>query len=78
VIPQAFIVELSGKVGWPTPEQVEQDLILSRLILEIANDPYLGPFFPTESRQEAPRAYELAQRLCAAGCQVPGELRRPA
>jgi len=37
-----------------------------------------GPFFPTESRQEAPRAYELAQRLCAAGCQVPGELRRPA
>jgi len=42
VIPQAFIVEWSGKVGWPTPEQVEQDLILSRLILEIANDPYLG------------------------------------
>ena len=27
MIPQAFIVEWSGKVGWPTPEQVEQDLI---------------------------------------------------
>jgi predicted nucleotidyltransferase component of viral defense system len=42
VIPDAFIVEWSNKVGWPTPEQVEQDLVLSRLILEIAGDPYLG------------------------------------
>jgi predicted nucleotidyltransferase component of viral defense system len=29
-------------VGWPREEQVEQDLLLSRLIVEIANDDYLG------------------------------------
>jgi hypothetical protein len=27
---------------WPTPEQIEQDLLLSRAICEIANDDYLG------------------------------------
>jgi hypothetical protein len=42
VIPQANIVEWSGRVGWPSLEQVEQDLVLARLIVEIANDPYLG------------------------------------
>lgn len=42
MIPRAFIIEWSSRVGWPTLEQVEQDLVLSRLIVEIANDPYLG------------------------------------
>ncbi len=42
MIPRAFIVEWSNRVGWPTVEQVEQDLAISRLIVEIANDPYLG------------------------------------
>lgn len=42
LIPRAYIVEWSNRVGWPTLEQVEQDLVLSRLIIEIANDPYLG------------------------------------
>ncbi len=42
MIPQANIVEWSNGVPWPTIEQVEQDLLLSRLIIEIAEDPYLG------------------------------------
>ncbi|HUY60838.1 MAG TPA: nucleotidyl transferase AbiEii/AbiGii toxin family protein [Candidatus Dormibacteraeota bacterium] len=42
MIPRAFIAEWSNRVGWPTVEQVEQDLAMSRLIVEIANDPYLG------------------------------------
>jgi hypothetical protein len=42
VIPRANIIEWSAQVGWPTVEQVEQDLLLTRLIVEIANDPYLG------------------------------------
>ena len=42
MIPQANIVEWSNEVPWPTIEQVEQDLLLSRLIIEIAEDPYLG------------------------------------
>ncbi len=42
MIPQANIVEWSSHVRWPTLEQVEQDLVLARLIVEIANDPYLG------------------------------------
>jgi predicted nucleotidyltransferase component of viral defense system len=42
VIPQAAITEWGRVVPWPTVEQVEQDLLLSRLIVEIANDDYLG------------------------------------
>ena len=42
MIPQANIVEWSNRVHWPTLDQVEQDLVLKRLIVEIANDPFLG------------------------------------
>jgi predicted nucleotidyltransferase component of viral defense system len=42
VIPRADLVLWSQQVGWPTLDQVEQDLVLSRLIVEVANDPYLG------------------------------------
>lgn len=42
MIPAAFITEWSNKVTWPTVDQIEQDLLLSRLIIEIANDDYLG------------------------------------
>ncbi|MHB1783349.1 MAG: hypothetical protein ACYCTE_11815 [Acidimicrobiales bacterium] len=38
MIPQANIAEWSSHVRWPTLEQVEQDLVLARLIVEIAND----------------------------------------
>lgn len=41
MIPRAHIVAWSNSVDWPTDEQIEQDLLLSRLIVEIANDPYL-------------------------------------
>lgn len=36
MIPQAFITEWQARVPWPQPSQVEQDLILSRLMIEIA------------------------------------------
>jgi len=42
VIPRAAITAWGRTVPWPTIEQVEQDLLLSRLIVEIANDDYLG------------------------------------
>jgi hypothetical protein len=42
VIPAAFITDWGNTVRWPTVEQIEQDLVLSRLIIEIANDDYLG------------------------------------
>ncbi len=42
MIPQAAITEWGRTVPWPTVEQIEQDLVLSRLIVEIANDDYLG------------------------------------
>ncbi len=42
MIPAAYITEWGNTVGWPTVDQVEQDLVLSRLIIEIANDAYLG------------------------------------
>ena len=42
MIPAAAITEWGTRVAWPAVEQVEQDLLLSRLIVEIANDDYLG------------------------------------
>ena len=42
MIPQAAITEWGRTVPWPTVEQIEQDLLLSQLIVEIANDDYLS------------------------------------
>lgn len=42
MIPSAYITDWGTTVGWPTDEQIEQDFVLSRLIIEIANDDYLG------------------------------------
>jgi len=42
VIPQPYITEWSAHAPWPTENQIEQDLILSRLIVEIASDELLA------------------------------------
>jgi predicted nucleotidyltransferase component of viral defense system len=42
MIPQPAIVEWGRTASWPSDDQIEQDLLLSRLIVEIANDEYLG------------------------------------
>lgn len=42
MIPNASITAWRRVVPWSSAAQVEQDLVLSRLILEIANDPLLG------------------------------------
>ena len=42
MIPRAAITEWATRVPWPTPEQIEQDLLLSRLIVAIARDDYLS------------------------------------
>ena len=42
MIPLAHIIEWSNNVPWPTNEQVEQDLILSRVLVEIFNDDFLS------------------------------------
>lgn len=42
MIPAAYITAWSRVAPWPTDDQIEQDLVLSRLIVEIANDPLLG------------------------------------
>ncbi len=41
MIPQPFITEWSAHAPWPSESQIEQDLILSRLIIEIASDELL-------------------------------------
>lgn len=43
MITPADIAEWRATVPWADADQVEQDLILSRLIVDIANDPILGP-----------------------------------
>jgi predicted nucleotidyltransferase component of viral defense system len=42
VIPEAFVTAWSVDHPWPQPAQVEQDLLLSRALCAIADDPYLG------------------------------------
>lgn len=42
MIPAAAVTAWAVARAWPTPEQVEQDLLLSRAICEIAQHPYLG------------------------------------
>lgn len=42
MIPRAVITEWSQYAKWPTPEQVEQDLLLSRVLVAIYNDPMLS------------------------------------
>jgi hypothetical protein len=42
VIARDYITQWSVGAPWPQRQQIEQDLILSRLILEIAGDSLLG------------------------------------
>jgi hypothetical protein len=42
VIPANDITAWAHVAPWPTPDQVEQDLLLSQLICLIAHDDYLG------------------------------------
>lgn len=41
MIPNIFIQNWSGHVKWQTPAQVEQDLIISRALVDIYNDPHI-------------------------------------
>lgn len=45
MIPEAAVTEWGASVAWPQPVQVEQDLILARLMVEIANHDLLGGEF---------------------------------
>lgn len=42
MIPGAYITHWGGGAPWPERQQVEQDLVLCRLIVDVANDPLLG------------------------------------
>ncbi|MDO8998364.1 MAG: nucleotidyl transferase AbiEii/AbiGii toxin family protein [Bacteroidota bacterium] len=42
MIPQAYIIEWSNNVPWSTNEQVEQDLVICRTLVEIFNDDFLA------------------------------------
>jgi predicted nucleotidyltransferase component of viral defense system len=42
MIPQAYITEWANYVPWQTTEQVEQDLVISRALVEIFSDDWLN------------------------------------
>lgn len=42
MIPQSDIIEWSNTVSWQTNEQVEQDLVICRALVQIFNDDYLA------------------------------------
>ena len=39
MIPKNVITAWGNEHPWPEPEQIEQDLLLSKAICEISNDP---------------------------------------
>jgi predicted nucleotidyltransferase component of viral defense system len=41
VIPAAFVTAWSARAPWPTSAQVEQDLLLSRVLIEMYRDDFL-------------------------------------
>ena len=43
MIDRPALVAWRSKAPWPNPVQIEQDLLLSRLMIEIASDDLLGP-----------------------------------
>jgi predicted nucleotidyltransferase component of viral defense system len=43
VIDRPALIAWRSKAPWPNPVQIEQDLLLSRLMIEIARDEVLGP-----------------------------------
>ena len=45
MIPQAYITEWSNHVPWQTNEQVEQDLVICRALVEIFKDEFLADSF---------------------------------
>ena len=42
MIPQAYITEWANQVPWQTNEQVEQDLVICRALVEIFSDEWLA------------------------------------
>ena len=42
MIPQNHIIEWSNHVPWQTNEQIEQDLVICRALVEIFNDDFLA------------------------------------
>ena len=42
MIPEAYITEWSQQVPWQTNEQVEQDLVICRALVELFSDPWLA------------------------------------
>ena len=42
MIPQSDIIEWSNTVAWRTNEQIEQDLVICRALVQIFNDDYLA------------------------------------
>ena len=42
MIPQSEIIEWSNTAAWQTNEQVEQDLVICRALVDIFNDDYLA------------------------------------
>ena len=57
MIDRPALIAWRSQAPWPNPVQVEQDLLLSRLMIEIARDETLGP----ELRDN------LAAKLASAG-----------
>jgi predicted nucleotidyltransferase component of viral defense system len=41
-IPEKFILRWRQNVGWQIPAQVEQDLMISRVLMDLYNEPHVS------------------------------------
>ncbi len=51
MIPPAYAIEWRRHAPWPSDEQVEQDLILSRVLVELYGEPAIGSALACEGEQ---------------------------
>ena len=76
MIPRAYITEWRSSAPWATDAQVEQDLVLSRALIEIFSDPSLASALALRGGTAFHKLYLGACRATAFG--TADEVCRPA
>ena len=77
MIPAADITAWGLRRPWITRDQVEQDLLLERVIVEIAQDPYLGGARPPNTTHGHDTTVALTSRHGGCDCLAHDQRLRP-
>ena len=61
MIPEAYIIQWGNRVKWPEAHQVEQDLILNRIIVELFQDARFSHDIDMLISKDDPYFYNIQQ-----------------